>query len=72
MDNERSPPYEKKMKKLKVEIEWKLLQRIAEYYQFPSAVFLGDKKMFRHKTRNKALSKKAELYDKIKAIIDSN
>ena len=59
-------------KKLKVEIEWKLLARIAEYYQFPSAVFLGNMKMFRHKTRSKAWRKKAELYDKIKAIVDSD
>ncbi len=58
------------IKRLKVEIEWKLLERIAEYYQFPSAVFLGNKKMFRHKTRNQAFKKKVELYDKIKAVID--
>ena len=46
-------------KKIKVEVEWKLLQRIAEYYQFPSAVFLGSNDMFKHqpKTRNKALNK---------------
>jgi len=58
-------------KKLKVEIEWKLLARIAEYYQFPSAVFLGNLDRFKgHKTRNKALRRKGELFDKIKAIID--
>jgi len=27
-------------------IEWKLLEKIAEYYEFPSAVFLMDKKRF--------------------------
>ena len=38
------------VKPLKVELEWSLLERIAEYYQFPSAVFLGNKKMFKAKT----------------------
>lgn len=28
-------------KKFKVEVEWKLLEDIARYYEFPSAVFLG-------------------------------
>ena len=61
-----------KKKKLKVEIEWKLLERIAKFYQFPSVVFFGNKKVFKHKTRNQVLRKKAELYDKIKSIIDSD
>jgi len=57
-------------KKLKVEIEWKLLERIAEFYEFPSAVFLGNMKIFpKCKTRNKLFKKKAELYDKIKDLI---
>lgn len=59
--------------KLKVEIEWELLERIAAYYEFPVAVFLGDIRMFRNKTknktRNKVLVKKAELLDKILNII---
>ena len=60
------------VKPLKVELEWKLLERIAEYYQFPSAVFLGNKKMFRHKTRNQALTKKAQLFDKIKELVEQD
>lgn len=56
-------------KDLKVEIKWKLLQRIAEFYEFPSAVFLGNKKMFKGlgKTRADYFRKKI---DKIKKIID--
>lgn len=61
------------MKKLKVEIEWKLLERIAKYYEFPVAVFLGNMKAFpKGKTRNEVLKKKAELYDKIKEIINND
>ena len=61
------------VKKLKVEIELKLLERIAEYYQFPSAVFLGNLDMLKkHKTRDNVLKRKAELFDKIKAIIDGD
>lgn len=57
-------------KKFKVEIEWKLLERIAEYYEFPVAVFLGNNKMFKDKTRSKALRREAELYNKIKEIVE--
>ena len=53
----------------KVEIELKLLNRIAEYYEFPLAVFLGNLKIFKHKTRNQALRRKADLFDKIKELI---
>ena len=55
---------------LKVELEWKFLQRIAEFYEFPSAVFLGNAKMFKHKTRSQVLRNKAELFDKIKELVD--
>jgi len=58
-------------KKTKVEIEWKLLERIAEFYEFPTAVFLGNLKIFpKSKTRNESFRKKAQLYDKIKEIIE--
>ena len=59
-------------KKLKVEIEWKLLERIAEYYQFPSAVFLGNLDIFKHapKTRDEVFRKKVELFDKIKELTE--
>ena len=51
----------------KVEIEVRLLNRIAEYYEFPFAVFLGNLKIFKHKTRNQALRKKADLFDKLRS-----
>ncbi|MEK6878544.1 MAG: hypothetical protein AABY22_03000 [Nanoarchaeota archaeon] len=56
----------------KVEIEWKLLERIAEYYKFPIAVFLGNLDVFKNspKTRDEVLRKKVELFDKIKELID--
>lgn len=57
-------------KKQMVEVEAKQLQRIAKYYQFPSAVFWGDSKLFRHKTRDESLRKKAELFDRIKEIVE--
>lgn len=62
----------KMAKKLKVEIEWKLLERIAEYYKFPSAVFLGNLDVFKHapKTRDKVFRKKVELFDKIKELTE--
>mgnify|MGYP001564198017 FL=1 len=45
------------MKPLKVTLAWKFLERIAEYYEFPSAVFLGNRKMFKEKTRKESLRK---------------
>ena len=54
-------------KNFKVEIDWKLLERIAEFYEFPVVVFLGNKKMFKSKTRENYFRKKLE---KIKKIID--
>ena len=58
-------------KKLKIEVEWKLLERIAEFYQFPTTVFLGNLKVFpKRKTREDSFRKKAELFDKIKEGIE--
>ena len=54
----------------KIEIEIKLLQRIAEYYSFPFVVFFGNEQVFKDKTRLDAYKKKAYLYDKIKEIIE--
>jgi hypothetical protein len=48
----------------------KLLERIAEYYEFPLAVFFGNERCFPEKTRNEAWRKKAEKYDKIKDIVE--
>lgn len=61
-----------KKKELEVKIKVKLLERIAGYYEFPLAVFFGDKKMFKKKTRNLAWKKKAEKYDKIIEIIEGD
>lgn len=48
-------------KDFKIEIKWSVLQRIAEYYQFPVAVFLGDGilQRMKEKTRQESLVKKA-------------
>lgn len=54
----------------KLEVEMKLLERIAEYYEFPLAVFFGNVKMFGDRTRNVALRKKAGIYDKIKELME--
>jgi hypothetical protein len=56
----------------KVEIELKLLKRIAEYYEFPLIVFFGDLNVFKEfpKTRNISLSIKADAFDKIKEIVE--
>jgi len=54
---------------LKVTIEWKLLERIAEYYEFPSTVFVGNVEVFEHKTRNEAIFKMAKKYEKIRDLV---
>jgi hypothetical protein len=42
----------------KITLEWEHLERIAEYYEFPSAVFFTNPKDFpKNKTRNEALIK---------------
>ena len=46
----------KKVKEIVIRIN--LLERIAEYYEFPFAVFLGSEKMFKAKTRAKSILKK--------------
>jgi len=61
----------KKKLPLKIEVEWKLLERISKFYEFPSAVFLGNMKVFpKCKTRNELFMKKAKLYDKIKELME--
>ena len=65
----------KEIKKiLKVKIEWRLLERIAEYYEFPTAVFLSDFDNFADlpTTRNKSLQKKVEKFNKIKEIVEDD
>lgn len=51
-------------------VEIKLLERIAEYYEFPMAVFFTED-AFKGKTRNKVWQEKAEKYDKILEIIEN-
>lgn len=57
---------------LKVEIEWKHLEKIAEFYEFPIIVFLGNDGRFPPSklTRNEIIRKKAELFDKLKDIFE--
>ena len=60
-----------KKKQLKVTIEWKLLERIAEYYGFPVTVFLHSLMNFpKQKTRDAEIREKAEKYDRIKDVVD--
>ena len=61
-----------KQKSVKVTLDWKYLQRIAEYYEFPSAIFLGPEACLdkQPKTRNISLEKKAEAFDMIKDIVE--
>ncbi|MBM4137821.1 MAG: hypothetical protein FJ241_13490 [Nitrospira sp.] len=56
----------------KVSIEWRLLQRIAEYYQFPSAVFLMPFKNFpKEKTREDGVLNNAnEFREKLNALFE--
>jgi hypothetical protein len=48
-----------------VVISVKLLERIADYYEFPLAVFFGNEKCFKTRTRNELLIKKAQWFDEI-------
>lgn len=58
----------RKVKKdFEVSIRFSLLQRIAEFYQFPVAVFMGNKEMFKLKTRESYYRNKIA---KIKKIIE--
>ena len=54
----------------KVEIKIKLLERIAEFYRFPMAVFFMQIKDFRPKTRQEVFNKKTKYFDKIKEIVE--
>jgi len=57
-------------KDFEVKIKMSLLKRIAEYYEFPLAVFFSDSKIFpKKKTRNKVLAEAYEKLKKIKEII---
>ena len=53
-----------------LDISFKKLDEIADYYEFPVAVFLTpDGFLKKGETRNKKLLEKAEAFDKIKEII---
>ncbi len=51
----------------KIEISLKKLKRIAEYYEFPLAVFFLED--LPEQTRDQEIRKKAEAFDKIKEIV---
>jgi len=55
--------------KKKVELDFDLLKRIAEYYEFPLAIFFGSKSAFKYKTRKLALSGKVHAFDEISKVI---
>jgi len=64
-----------KMNNKKVYIEIERLKKIADYYEFPVAVFFTDKKLWKQnkdKTRMKELEKIKEKYERIKEIINDN
>lgn len=48
----------------KVSIDLELLERIAEYYEFPLAVFFSDIKCFKHKTRKESKLKRIKDFEK--------
>jgi hypothetical protein len=54
-----------------VKVKWKLLEKIAYFYQFPVLVFLGGTDNFPQsgETRETIVRKKAELLDKIHDLI---
>ena len=57
--------------KLTVNISYEKLHDIAEYYEFPVAVFLTPDNFFKkEETRRKNLLRKAEAFDKIKEIVE--
>jgi hypothetical protein len=61
-------------KPVTVNLEWKLLEKIASYYKFPVAVFLltqgnFDKTLERAPTRDEAVIKQAEAYREIVEIV---
>jgi len=53
----------------KIEISLKKLKRIAEYYEFPLAVFFLED-LPKKTTRDQELRKKVEALDKIKKILE--
>lgn len=62
---------ENKKKPLKVELDFEFLKIIANYYDFPVAVFLAGKNAFSYKpkTRKDYYEKIAEKYERIKDIV---
>lgn len=57
----------------KIELDVEQLRKIAEYYQFPMAVFLMSPKNFpesEESTRLEQVMKKANAFNKIQAITD--
>jgi len=64
-----------KMNNKRVYIEIDTLKKIANYYEFPVAVFFTNNKFWKQKkdkTRIKELEKIKEKYERIKEIINDN
>jgi hypothetical protein len=57
---------------VEITLKWEWLQRIAEYYEFPTAMFFGNIEMLKNhpKTRTEQNKIKADRYDKIKELIE--
>jgi hypothetical protein len=57
---------------VEITLKWEWLQRLAEYYEFPTAMFFGTIEMLKNKskTRTEELERKANLYDEIKELIE--
>jgi len=58
------------MKTEKVEIEIKKLQEVADYYEFPLAVFFTPLGSLKGKNRHEEIFKRAEAFEKIKEIVE--
>lgn len=58
-------------KKIKLEIDLDRLEKIANYYGFPLAMFWAPKKIFKKgKTREQVLLRISEAFDKIRDIVE--
>jgi methylglyoxal synthase len=55
-----------------ITVKWSLLQRVAEYYQFPVAVFLGSAEMLpKERTREESFAKRyKEFAEKVKLLTE--
>jgi hypothetical protein len=59
-----------KPRPLTLTLKWDLLERIANYYEFPVAAFLTPKLLPKNTTRVKELMKLVEKYRRIEEIVE--